>query len=190
MPIFKFKISWVEDDNIQRDIEINSSQNYFLLHNAIKIAFGLKEDLHAKFFLSNDNWQKGREICSKVEKNIKDAVALSCIKTPIGALINEPNQRFIYLLENDKEWHFYVELIIIEKDNTEIDLPRVTRTEGISPSELIRKGKEVIVETDERFDLESNEGFGDEGEDNDDHGMGNDEQSEDITEYGDEFNDI
>jgi hypothetical protein len=164
MPIFKFKINWVEDDNIQRDIEINSFQNFYELHTIIKSAFAIPMDLEAKFFVSNDNWTRGKEICSKTEKNITDAIALSSKKTPIGALILEPNQRFIYLLENEKAWQFYLELIIIAKENSEIILPRITRTDGISPSELIRKGKEVIVETDERFDLVDSDGFGDEGE--------------------------
>ncbi len=165
MHVFKFKISWVEDDNIQRDIEIKSSQTYGELHSVIKTAFALPNELEGKFYVSNEAWVKGQALCTLVQKNIKGAVELSCNKTPIGALVNEPNQRFIYLLANDKEWHFYLELILINKETAEIQLPRITRTEGLSPSELMRKGKEILVETEERFDLESNDGFGNEGED-------------------------
>ncbi len=173
MPKYKFKIYWTEDDNIQRDIVLNSSHNFYLLHECLLGAFKVANETAGKFYASNEDWALGTCLCTLVEKNIKGAEALSCIKTPIGALVKEPNQRFVYVIQNEKKWQFNLELIIIDQEDLELHKPTVTRIEGISPSELLRKGKESIVETEERFDLGDKDGYGDEGEDADD-GMNED----------------
>jgi hypothetical protein len=176
MPIFKFRVSWQEDDNIQRDIEILSGQTFEDFHNCIKQSFILNPAWHATFGILNEVGKRIYSLDTKVEKNIKGADFLSTRKTPIGALVSHPSQEFIYALENDKEWDFLIELKIVDKADGDASMyPRVVRIEGISPMELgAKKGgkKEKLIDVEEKYDLESTDGFGDEGEDDDGGGSG------------------
>jgi hypothetical protein len=171
MPIFKFRVAWQEDDNVQRDIEILSSHTFEDFHQTIKKAFLLKDVWHATFGVLNEVGKRTYTIDSKVEKNLKDAPALSTRKTPIGALVGHPSQEFVYGLENDKEWDFLISLITVYKEdaNDTSKYPGVVRIEGLSPMELGakkggKKDKEKVVESEDKYDLESQEGFGNEGE--------------------------
>jgi Plasmid pRiA4b ORF-3-like protein len=178
MPIFKFRVAWQEDDNIQRDIEILSSHTFQDFHYIIKAAFLLKPEWHATFGVLNEVGKRTYTLDTKVEKNIKGAERLSTQKTPIGALVLHPSQEFVYGLENDKEWDFLISLITVYKEdaNDTSKYPGVVRIEGLSPMELgAKKGgkkeKDKIVDVEEKYDLESTEGFGNEG-DEDEGGSG------------------
>jgi hypothetical protein len=180
MPLFKFRVAWTEDDSIQRDIEILSGQTFHDLHEQIVKAFALKPEWQASFAVLNEVGKRTREVHTAVEKNLRDAPALSCKRTPVGALVGYPSQEFLYAVENDKEWDFTLDLITIEKDQY-VDaraFPRVVRTEGVNPLELSSSGvKAKANETEERYDPnETSDGYGDEGEDD---GMGFDEESAD-----------
>jgi Plasmid pRiA4b ORF-3-like protein len=169
MSIFKFRITWQDDDNVQRDIEILSSQTFMQLHEIIKSSFALDKKLHANFHVLNAAGLRERTVNTAVEKNLKDAPALSAIKTPIGALVKNPHQEFIYALENDREWDFTIYLI--DLDRVDVDpkyYPVVVRSEGVNPTELVSKGVKIekLIETEEKYDLEDKDGFGEEGEDN------------------------
>lgn len=184
MSLIKFKICWKDDDNIFRDIEILSGQSYYDLHTILKKEFQLPADMEASIFVSNLQWKKEREISSTVEKNLRDAPALSMKKTQIGALIIDPHQRFVYECMHPKAWVFLLELVTLEQEPMRIDLlPRCTKSEGISPALIgvIPTQKDSVMEIEERYDLNKDEeGFGDEGEDNE-----NSEESEES--FGDEF---
>jgi Plasmid pRiA4b ORF-3-like protein len=168
MSIFKFRITWQDDDNVQRDIEILSSQTFLQLHECIKTSFALDKNLHANFHVLSVTGIRERTVDTTVEKNIKDAPALSALKTPIGALVTYPNQEFIYALENDKQWDFTIYLI--DMDRAEADpqfYPVVVRSEGVNPTELLTKGVKAdkLIDVEEKYDLEDKDGFGEEGED-------------------------
>jgi hypothetical protein len=182
MSLLKFKVSWNEDESTFRDIEILSAQSYYDLHEIIRKELQLPADMQASFYVSNDQWKKGKQISSTVEKNLRDAVALSMAKTPIGALIAEPHQKFLYECDHPKAWIFYVDLITLLPDPSITDLyPRCVKTEGISPSQIgvIPTQKDSVMEIEERYDLNSDEeGFGDEGEEE----TGTEEQDEESTE--------
>jgi hypothetical protein len=169
MPIFKFRVVWQEDDNVQRDIEMLSGQMFADFHAIIKKSFALKDEWHATIGVLNEVGKRTHTIDSKVEKNIKGAELLSAAKTPIGALVLHPSQEFIYALENDKEWDFLISLITVYKEDAGDDTvyPNIVRIEGLSPMELgVVKGgkKERLIDVEEKYDLENTTGFGDEGE--------------------------
>jgi hypothetical protein len=171
MALFKFRVAWTDDDSIQRDIEILSGQTFHTFHEAIVKAFALKPEWHASFAVLNEAGKRTLEVHSAVEKNLRDAPALSCKRTQVGALVTYPNQEFLYAVENEKEWDFTIELITIDKDiyTDERLYPKVVRTEGINPLEMSSSGVKVKVsEVEERYDPnETAEGFGDEGDDSD-----------------------
>jgi hypothetical protein len=156
MPLYKFRVCWEEDDNIYRDIVLKNGQSFQTFQEAILKAFEFKTALSASFFESNDKWLRAREISSEVLVNKKEAPALSMIKTPVSALVDNPDKKFIYVYDPDKKWTFLISLIGVEKEeDPKTDYPFVSKSEGIAPSQTTIKGiaNERLMEVEEKYDL-------------------------------------
>lgn len=168
MAILKFRIYFEEDDSVYRDIVIQHKQTFFDLHETILKAFDFDSKHAATFYRSNDNWQRGREISlAKYDKSYK-APPLLMKETTIGSEIKDPNQKFIYVYDFNKNWTFLVELINVSKEeNPKTTYPSVARKEGIAPSQYGTKSLlgERFADVEEKYDLTKGaEGFGEEGE--------------------------
>lgn len=173
MSLLRFKVSWEEDDTVLRTIEMLSTQTFFDLHTCLRTALQLPGDMEAMIYAANDRWDRGMAISSTVEKNLRDAPALSMKKTPVAALVNDPHQKFVYVCQHPKGWVFLIELLTLAPVPTmQRDYPVCIHTEGISPSQFgnTKTGKDAVMEIMEKYDLESREGFGDEGEEDDETG--------------------
>ena len=168
MAILRFRIYWEDDDAVYRDVVIRHTQNFKDLHETILKAYEFDNKHKATFFRSNDLWQQGREISlEKYEKTYK-AEPLLMEETAVGTEIREPNQKFVYVYDFNKNWTFMVELINVSKEeNPKTTYPSVIRTEGIAPSQYGTKGLvgDKLAEMEEKYDLTAGaEGFGEEGE--------------------------
>jgi len=175
MAILKFRVYFEEDESVYRDIAIRHTQSFKELHDTILKSYEFDNKHKATFFRSNDQWQKGREISlEKYEKDYK-AEPLLMTETTIGSEIKNPNQKFIYHYDFNKNWSFLVELISVSKeDNTRIGYPSIVRTEGIAPSQYGTKGLlgEKFADVEEKYDLtQVGEGFGEKDADGEDMGM-------------------
>ncbi len=178
MAILKFRIYFEEDESVYRDVAIRHTQTFQDLHVSILKAYEFDSKHKATFFRSNDHWQRGREISlEKYDKQYKvDPLIMS--ETSIGSEIRDPNQKFIYLYDFNKNWSFLVELINVSKEeNPKLSYPATVRSEGIAPSQYGTKGLlgEKFADVEEKYDLSSGaEGFGEEGEEEEDHSLGAD----------------
>jgi Fe-S-cluster formation regulator IscX/YfhJ len=188
MAILKFRIYWEDDDSVYRDVAIKHTHNFFDLHNAILKSFEFDNKHKATFFRSNDKWQRGKEISiEKYDKEYK-VEPLIMNDTLIGSEIHDPNQKFIYVYDFNKNWTFLVELINVNKDeNNKLGYPTCVRTEGIPPSQYGTKGlvNEKVSEVEEKYDLNAEAivgGFGEEGEEE----SGEDSEEEAEEEVGGE----
>jgi hypothetical protein len=183
MPVLKFRVYWEEDESVYRDIAIKPNQTFLVFHQTILQAFEFDSKHKATFFRSNDNWQRGREIILEPDNQPRKAEPLLMAETPIGAAVKDPNQKFIYLYDFNKNWVFLVELIGVSKDeNSKITYPAVVRKEGLAPSQYGTKGLvgDKLVEMEEKYDLNKEgmdaEGYGEEGEEGEESdAMGGDE---------------
>lgn len=168
MSVIKFRISWEEDTAVQRDFEITSSHTFYELHTFIKQIFEIPLITESLIYVCNETWKHEVELSSVVEKNLRDAPSLSMKRTSIGALIKAPHQKFKYISLHEKRWAFILEIITLLPDvATKKTYPNCTRTEGISPSQIginLTK-KDSIMEIEEKYDLNSRDGYGDEGDD-------------------------
>lgn len=189
MAILRFRIYWEDDDAVYRDIALKHTQTFKELHEAILKAFEFDNKHKATFYRSNDNWQRGREISlEKYDKPYK-AEPLLMEQTQISSEIKEPNQKFVYVYDFNKNWTFLVELINISKDeNPKYTYPVVLRTEGIAPSQYGTKGLvgDKLAEMEEKYDLNAGaEGFGEEDDDTagEDDVFGNDGADDYNEEY-------
>ena len=169
MAILKFRIYFEEDDSVYRDVVIRHKQTFFDLHEVILKSFEFDSKHAATFYRSNDNWQRGREISLEAYDKKYKAPPLMMSETTIGSEIKDPNQKFIYVYDFNKNWTFQVELINVTKEeNPKIGYPSVVRKEGIPPSQYGTKSLlgERFADIEEKYDLTKGaEGFGEEGED-------------------------
>lgn len=184
MAILKFRIYFEEDESVYRDVVIRHSQNFRDLHDTILKAYEFDNKHKATFYRSNDQWLRGREISLEQYDKEYKAPPLLMADTTIGSEIRDPNQRFIYQYDFNKNWTFLVELINVSKEeNPKIIYPAVSRTEGIAPSQYGTKGLlgEKFADVEEKYDLSSaGEGFGEKDEEGEDVGLG--EESNDAEE--------
>lgn len=175
MAILKFRIYYEEDESIYRDVAIRHTQTFKELHESILKGYEFDSKHKATFFRSNDHWQRGREISlEKYDKEYRVAPLLMQ-DTLIGSEIKDPNQKFIYLYDFNKNWTFLVELINVSKEeNPRISYPSTVRTEGIAPSQYGTKGLlgEKFADVEEKYDLSQvGDGFGEKSEDGEDMGI-------------------
>ena len=187
MAILRFRVYFEEDDSVYRDVAIRHTQTFFDLHDAILKSFEFDNKHGATFYRSNDNWQRGREISLEVYPKPYKAPPLLMKETTIGSEIREPNQKFIYVYDLNKNWTFLVELINVSKEeNAKLSYPATLRKEGIPPSQYGTKSLlgERFADVEEKYDLSKNaEGFGEEGEDTDGLETGKEEGGNSEEEY-------
>ena len=187
MAILRFRVYWEDDDSVYRDIAIRHSQHFFDLHTAILKSYEFDSQHKATFFRSNDYWLRGREISLEKYEKIYKADPLLMKDTTIGSEINNPNQKFIYEYDFNKNWHFMVELIHVDKEeNKKLSYPTCIRQEGIAPSQYGTKGivDSRLAEMEEKYDLKPDamaDGFSEEGEE-----VGGEAEEETAGEEGNE----
>ncbi|GAO43451.1 IS1096 element passenger TnpR family protein [Flavihumibacter petaseus] len=185
MAILKFRIYFEEDDSVYRDIAIRHKQHFLDLHQAILKAYEFDNKHAATFYRSNDSWQRGREITLEKYQKPYKVEPLLMAETAIGTEISNPNEKFIYQYDFNRNWVFLVELINVSKEeNPKVDYPATVRVEGIAPSQYGTKGLvgDKLTEMEEKYDLQSGaEGFGTEGDDDDGQS-----DAEDAVDYGSE----
>jgi hypothetical protein len=189
MAILKFRIYLEEDESVYRDVVIRHTQSFFDLHTGILKAYEFDNKHQATFFRSNDHWQRGRQISLEKYDQEYKAPPLIMNETTIGSEIRDPNQRFIYLYDFNKNWNFLLELINVSKEeNPKIGYPSTIRIEGIAPSQYGTKGLlgEKFADIEEKYDLTQvpvGDGFSEKDEEGEDLGVTDDEVA---TEGGEE----
>ncbi|HET9430329.1 MAG TPA: hypothetical protein VFO70_04090 [Chitinophagaceae bacterium] len=180
MAILRFRIYFEEDESVYRDVAIRHTQSFFDLHETILKSYEFDNKHKATFFRSNDHWQRGREISLEVYDRDYKAPPLVMHETPIGSEIRDPNQRFIYLYDFNKNWTFLVELINVSKEeNPRLSYPAMVRTEGIAPSQYGTKGLlgEKFADVEEKYDLtQATDGFAEKDADGEDLGVSEEEE--------------
>lgn len=170
MAILRFRIYWEEDESTYRDIAIKHSQTFHDLYLAILKSYEFDSKHKATFYRSNDLWQRGREISLEKYDKAYKAEPLIMSEVTIGSEIKDPNQKFVFEYDFNKNWHFMVELINVDKEeNKKLTYPTCIRTEGIAPSQYGTKGlvDSRLAEMEEKYDLQPDamkEGFSEEGD--------------------------
>ena len=192
MAILKFRVFFEEDDTVYRDIVIKHNQLFFDLHQAILVAYEFDSKHQATFYRSNDNWLRGRAISLEKYDIDYKAEPLLMMETTIGSEIADPNQRFVYVYDFQKNWTFLIQLIAVSKEEgSKITYPSVTRKEGIAPSQYGIKSilGDRFADVEEKYDLSALvEGFTDEGEEGgseneNDEDQAGEENAEDETAF-------
>ena len=192
MAILKFRVYWEEDESIYRDVAIRHTNSFLDLHEAILKSFEFDNKHKATFYRSNDNWQFGREISLESYDRDYKVAPLIMSETTLASEIKDPNQKFVYEYDFNKNWHFMVELINVDKEeNKKITYPACVRAEGIAPSQYGTKGlvDKRLAEMEEKYDLQPDalkDGFGEQDEDGE-AATDSDDFAEDTNDANDGF---
>jgi len=135
--IYKIRLILDIEEDIFRDIAINFNDTLEDLHNAATNAFGFDGTEMAAFYLTDNDWNQGEEIplfdMSESEHNVSMQAFI------LRDVITEDKNKLIYVYDFFSMWTFFVELISIEEDTFQIELPSLLLTVGLMPTEAPEK---------------------------------------------------
>ena len=134
MAVYRFRVSFEDYDDIERDIDIKSNQTFEDLHRAIHQSTGYNSEVSSSFYVSNDQWIKNEEIAFMPnQRKINNGVTLMA-NSKLNSFIDDPHQKFYYTYNFDKPYDFHVELIkILLNDEPGKTYPSVARSIGEVP---------------------------------------------------------
>jgi len=133
-PVYKFRVTFEEHEDISRDIEIKPDQTFEDLHFAIQSSIGFDGSKPASFYMSNDYWVKGREISTENRTNKHGEKAAPMRKSRLCDFIVDPHQKIYY--EFDGNWTFFIELIkLIPATENVLPYPRCVKFTGDAPKQ-------------------------------------------------------
>jgi hypothetical protein len=166
--IFKFRVIIDTEQDVFRDIEIETDSTFEQLHEAVLDAFDFESGEMASFYMSNEQWEKGLEIPLM---DMAGDAALSMKSTKLSDMLSKPSEKVLYVYDFMRMWIFYVELMEVKKDAPSTIYPRVALVYGDAPSQ---DSKEMDLFGSEFSEEEFNEMHGDvdgEEESNEDEDM-------------------
>lgn len=150
--VYRFRVTFEEYDEITRDIEIKSTQFFSDLHTSIQSAIGFDHSKPASFYMSNDNWIKGREISAEIRTNKEGEKSVAMQSSRLCDFIADPHQKIYYISDYDANWCFQVELVkIIPQEDAAKLYPVCVKSTGDAPKQyvVLPAPKAVATEDDE-----------------------------------------
>src|ERR1700749_3692814 len=137
MALYRFRVTFEDYDDVTREIDIKSNQNFEDLHKAIHQSTGYNPEFPSSFYISNDQWIKGEEITYLPnQKRIDRGVSLMD-KVKLLSYIDDPHQKFYYTFNFDRPFDFHVELMKIILDETPgVTYPAVIKSTGEAPKQF------------------------------------------------------
>lgn len=170
--IFKFRMLSDENDAFLREYEVPYDMS--LLDFSEFICKNLKYDSEmTSFFLSDKNWEKGREFTS-MDMGGDDAedgeMPVAMASVVLGQIIHKNHDRLIYMFDTLTERAYYLELTATTESADKVRYPRVTISEGNAPDQYNPESgddehgsifDEVMSEFDDYGDYSGEEGGSD-----------------------------
>lgn len=150
MAVYRFRISFEDNEDVVREIDILGKQSYEEFHRAIQEAISFDNQKEASFFMSDDYWRKGQEIALKpiVDDDDDDdyprnkkAPVKQMSKCRVADFIDDPHQRMLYIYDPQVRWTLMIELVKIVPDDPKANYPKTSRSVGAAPKQY----KQVIA---------------------------------------------
>ena len=150
MIVYRFKVTFENNDDFVREIDLSADQNFFDFYSSIIENLKLDKNLSTAFFLCDHKYRKKKSISlpsEKVSSEIKgeeeeensDAIELTMDKCHLNEYIDDPHQRFLFIYDIAADWNFYIELIKILPVHNQNIYPQIVKSVGPTPSELVKK---------------------------------------------------
>ncbi|MGZ3755645.1 MAG: IS1096 element passenger TnpR family protein [Mucilaginibacter sp.] len=198
MALYRFRVTFEDYDDVTREIDIKSNQNFEDLHRAIHQSTGYNPEFPSSFYISNDQWIKGEEITYLPnQKRIDRGVSLMS-KVKLSSFIDDPHQKFYYTFNFDRPYDFHVELMKIILDEAPgVTYPKVIKSVGEAPRQIVAGvAPTILPPTSDDFDFLNEMAFNPEDAedfsevtDTDEHDEHDDKSEDEEDEFGNEFSD-
>src|SRR5690606_4904588 len=130
--IYKFRIILDAEEDVFRDIAIESDNSMEDLHNTIAQAFGFDGTEMASFYVSDPEWNQGEEIALFDMSESENEVRLMDEIT-IEQQLDEEHRNLIYVYDFFSMWTFYIELAEIGEKEEAITYPNLLFVHGQLP---------------------------------------------------------
>ena len=131
------------EDDIFRDIEINKKDTLVEFHKSIITSFGFSNNEIASFYLSDNQWNQGEEISLFSFEDQENKLMSDVL---INDVINNQNNKLIYVYDFLHMWTFLIELIEVAEGIKGIDYPNIIFSKG----EIPEKAPEKKFESEKR----------------------------------------
>jgi len=157
--IYRFRVILDNDtdDDIFRDIEIYKTSSLEEFHKTIINSFSFINNEMASFYISDNEWNQGEEISLfNFGDESKETKLMSSVA--INQVINNQNNKLIYIYDFLNMWVFLIELIEVAEEIKGVNYPNIIFSKG----ELPEKAPEKKFES-------KKDGIVDDGDYEDDH---------------------
>ncbi len=143
MSILRFRITFDDYDDIQRDIDFKAEHTFANLYIELLKSVGFDQKHKGIFWLADHNWRKGAligEITGEGDSPLR--------KTELVEHIDDPHQKFLFSYDEDAKWNFNIELIRIMADaEYKAIYPKLAAQAGLPP---VQYKETLIIPTRER----------------------------------------
>ena len=126
--LYKFKIWFTDEDDVQRHFEIKPGQSFAIFHQAIQKAINFDGSFEGEFFVSDDQWRRKKAISNQTLAN-----KLGNMDTIIKDAVFEPYQKFIYIADAEQDWELCCEMVGFGKADDKTDYPNLAKSAGNAP---------------------------------------------------------
>lgn len=145
MAVYRFRVTFEDQDDVYREIEIRANQTFEDLHHVILQSIGFDTQHNASFYMSDDYWRKGQEITLNPppQEDDDDLPRLKKKATPprvmkqskLAAFIEDPHQKIVYIYDPKANWVLNLELIKIVLEDAKINYPKCIKSVGPAPKQ-------------------------------------------------------
>ena len=106
--IYKIRVILDSEDDVFRDLEVNSEISLEELHNIITQSFGFLGNEMASFYTADENWNQDLEITLFALGETSDARLMQ--DTRLSEVMSEHAPKLLYVYDFMNMWTFFVEL--------------------------------------------------------------------------------
>ncbi len=154
--IYKIRVILDTKDDVFRDIEIRDKQTLFTLYKGIMSAFSLQGEELASFYVSDGEWNQGKEIpLENMDESTEDETMADF---HIYEVMPEVGSRMIFVYDYLDMWTFSVEVVAIEDKKAVLNYPLTVYRFGAMPLKAPKRNMEIInLEEDEVIDEEDDD---------------------------------
>lgn len=146
--IYKIRVILDTKEDVFRDIEVRDKQTLFSLYKGIVSAFSLQGEELASFYLSDKNWNQGKEIPLEDMGDVGGDETMADFQ--ISEILPNVGDRMIFVYDYMEMWTFYVEVITIEDKKAVFNYPLTVYRFGAMPLKAPKRGNELLdVEEDD-----------------------------------------
>ena len=138
--IYRFRVILDNDtdDDIFRDIEIYETNSLEEFHKTIINSFSFINNEMASFYISDNEWNQGEEISLfNFGDESKETKLMSSVA--INQVINNQNNKLIYIYDFLNMWVFLIELIEVAEEIKGINYPNIIFSKGKLPEKAPEK---------------------------------------------------